>query len=139
MTDPTLILHFHPDPQDVDCDTETRQAVDGHWSHTAWLPLLGPSSWLLWGTITAAVSGTDHATLHAGELARNHGLSPARLTAPLQRLERFRVIHPVTATAWTVRTHAQPLNRHQLRQVPDRVTGIQHDLFPRRPRTSSRR
>jgi hypothetical protein len=69
-------------------------SVDGSYSRLAWLPTVGPSAWLLWGTLAAQLQHAPEVTWHLAELAAVHGLSrgtgrhsPVRRS--LTRLERF--------------------------------------------------
>lgn len=125
MTTPTIHLIFEPleDPH-----VTRPQPVDGTWSRTAWLPVIGPSSWLMWTELARIVEGGP-ATITAAELADRIGLSPKRIYAPIDRLGRFRLLTELNADHYRVLTAAGPLSESQLRRRPGRVAGIQADTF----------
>ena len=69
----------------------------GHYSRIAWLPILGPTSWLLLGTISQHLAHEPAVAWRLADLARDHGLGrPDRpgfvVVRSLRRLEHFRLL-----------------------------------------------
>jgi hypothetical protein len=125
MTTPTIHLIFEP----LENPHVTQpQPVDGTWSRTAWLPIIGPSSWLLW-TELAGIVESGPATITATDLADRIGMSPKRIYQPIDRLVRFRILTEPNPGHYQVLTAAGPLSDAQLRRRPGRVAGIQADTF----------
>jgi hypothetical protein len=93
------------------------QPVYGQYSVAAWLPTLGPTSWLLWGTLASQVyvNGVG-VTVDLVEVARNLGVGqPGRhgwaLTKSLRRLSAYKIARPVASDERTlmVRIFAPPV------------------------------
>ena len=127
MTEPPVHLIFEPwdDPHLL-----RPQPVVGTWSRTAWLPTLGPSSWLLW-TELYSLTANGPATITARELGERIGVSHRRIHSPLDRLARFGIVNERNPDHFAVRTSAGPLSPAMLRRRPDRIAGIQADTFGR--------
>lgn len=125
MTTPTihLIVEPHTDPH-----LARPQPVDGDWSRTAWLPIIGPSSWLMW-TELARIVENGPATVTAADVADRIGLSVKRVYSPIDRLVRFRILTELNPDHYRVRTTAGPLSEKLLRRRPGRIAGIQADTF----------
>ena len=69
----------------------------GQYSRIAWLPILGPTSWLLLGTISQHPAHEPAVAWRLADLARDHGLGrPDRpgfvVVRSLRRLEHFRLL-----------------------------------------------
>lgn len=127
MTEPPVHLIFEPwdDPRLL-----RPQPVVGTWSRTAWLPTLGPSSWLLW-TELFSLTANGPATITARDLGERIGISHRRIYAPIDRLDRFGIVNQQNPDHYAVRTAAGPLSPAMLRRRPDRIAGIQADTFGR--------
>lgn len=125
MSEPPVHLIFEPwnDPK-----LRQSQPVVGTWSRTAWLPTLGPSSWLLW-TELFSLTANGPATITARDLGERIGISHRRIHSPLDRLDRFGIVRQRNPDHYGVRTAAGPLSPAMLRRRPDRIAGIQADTF----------
>ncbi len=83
------------------------------YSRACWLPVLGPTSWVLWGTVASTLAGRVSATFDVDELTHALGLGrPRRLVKALDRLERFEIAtHSASGVAndWAMATTTPPL------------------------------
>jgi hypothetical protein len=123
----TSTIHFIFEPFD-DPHLTQPQPVESDWSRTAWLPVIGPSSWLMWTELVRLVANGP-ATITAADLADRIGLSVKRIYSPIDRLGRFRIVTELNSDHYRVLTGAGPLSESQLRRRPGRVAGIQADTF----------
>jgi hypothetical protein len=119
---PTVLQHWRF-PTDV-----YNQPVAGQYSVAAWLPRLGPTSWLLWSTLASQVYVNGPGiTVDLVEVAEALGIGqPGRhgwaLTGALKRLRNYRVAKPVAGEdqALQVRVFAPPVTpRAYERLAPD--------------------
>lgn len=99
------------------------QPVNGAVSRQLWLPIIGPSSWLVWGTIALRLHAEPTSTWTVAELATAHGLSTsASPHAPMRRtLERLRLFHlldQLEEDSWEVRLTAPPLRPAAIAKLP---------------------
>jgi hypothetical protein len=116
------------------------QHPGGDWSRLAWLPVIGPTSWLVWGTLTSQLQRDSQVTWDLDELAVTHGLvggtgrnSVVRRT--IGRLCQFHTLAPPDGDGrYLVRMTAPPLSRRQLHRLPAYVAELQRQIFeaPRR-------
>ena len=127
---PTLTFEPWPDPS-VDTKGIT---PDSHLSRLTWLPLIGPSSWLLWGTLTTQLHRSPSVDWQPDALAAAHGLSPS--TAPrsplhrtLVRLTQFRLLAEAGENRWIVRLSAPPLSRGNLNRLPEFVAELHRQTW----------
>ena len=107
-----LHLEAHPGPYPPGA-----QPVDGSWSRTAWLPVLGPSAWVLWVEL-ARVAAVGPTVLDYEHLAGRVGLQARRLKHPLARIERFRLVDQPHPDCLRVKVSAGPLGARTLRRHP---------------------
>ena len=106
----------------------------GHYSRTAWLPILGPTSWLMLGTITQHLAAEPAVTWRLGDLARDHGVGrPDRpgfiVLRSLQRLEHFGLLRFEAGDRALIRTHVPPLGERQLRRSASHVRQLHEQTF----------
>lgn len=99
-------------------------APDSHLSRLTWLPLIGPSSWLIWGTLSAQLRLQAAVEWRPEDLAAAHGLGPTTsprgpLNRTLVRLSQFRLLAPIEEGRWVVRLSAPPLTRSLLNRLPE--------------------
>jgi len=111
------------------------QDPNGDWSRLAWLPIIGPSSWLMWGTLTAQLRREPTVTWTVEALGTAHGLSgstartgPTRRT--IARLCQFRLLADLSEDRFLVRLTAPPLGRRMLERLPEYVGELQRQIFP---------
>jgi len=111
---PDLII-FRPDKSHLEGFLPAFGTPDGVYSRTCWLPVLGPTSWVLWGAVTHELDEMDPGVHCADELTRALGLGRTqRLTKALQRLDRFGLAsNPTTnhGDSWLLPTVSPPLWR----------------------------
>jgi len=121
-TDP-VVDRFEIDPSD-------------HYSRIAWLPILGPTSWLLLGTISQHLAHEPAVAWRLADLARDHGLGrPDRpgfvVVRSLRRLEHFRLLRFEATDRALIRTMLPPLGASQLRRSAPHVRRMHNLTFPR--------
>ena len=91
-------------------DTECHRfwAPTGDYSRLHWLPVLGPTSWLLWGTLTSRLEVSDESiVVGVDTLTVELGLGrPDRLLKALERLEHFGLAQRTDDGTWTILTAA---------------------------------
>lgn len=113
------LVAFDPweDPEIDAC----RVPADGGYSRTAWLPVLGSTTWLVWGTLAGRlqVSGPVHCSL--GELAPAHADGPDVVPRALRRLEAFDLAYEQEPGSWLVRRTCPPLWDRLLARAPSPV------------------
>lgn len=106
-------LHFR-----CSCSADRRRFTafgdpSDEYSRACWLPVLGPTSWVLWGTVASTLAGRVTATFDVDELTHALGLGrPRRLVKALNRLERFEIATPAAsgvADDWAMPTTTPPL------------------------------
>ena len=106
----------------------------GHYSRTAWLPILGPTSWLLLGTITQQLAVERAVTWRLADLARDHGIGrPDRpgfiVVRSLRRLEYFGLLRFETIDRALIRTSMAPLGERQLRRSAPHVRQLHDEIY----------
>lgn len=109
------------------------EPVDGTFSRLAWLPTIGPSSWLVWGTLAGQLHHEPRVTWRLEDLALAHGLGhgagrTSLVARTLERLTRFRLLAD-TGEAMLVRLGAPPLHHRQLDRLPAFVGELQRRTF----------
>jgi hypothetical protein len=132
VTDDLEHLTFFPWPDPL--IDPFAQHPDGDWSRLAWLPVIGPSSWLVWGTLTRQLHHDPQVTWHLGDLALAHGLVGGTgrsgvIRRTITRLRQFHILAADGHDRYLVRMTAPPLGRRQLHRLPDWVTELQHQIF----------
>jgi hypothetical protein len=112
-------------------------AIDpsGHYSRIAWLPILGPTSWLLLGTISQHLADHPAVTWRLADLARDLGLGrPDRpgfvVVRSLRRLEHFWLLRFEATDRALIRTKLPPLSASQLRRSAPHVREAHQLTFP---------
>jgi hypothetical protein len=130
----TEILRFQPWP-DPAVDPMA-QEPSGDFSRLAWLPVIGPSSWLVWGTLAAQLRREPEITWTVRDLAWAHGLhgTTARnglIRRTLARLCQFRLLALLAddEDRFLVRMTAPPLSRGQLVRSAPFVVELQRQIF----------
>ena len=114
-----------------------RQPTDSGYATAAWLPRLGPTSFLLWGRLANELEthGPD-VTVDLIEIAHSLGLGEpgkhgSALPRALKRLRRFRLTRPIPGVdaAVLVRVHAPPVGLATFRQLPAHVQRMHLEIF----------
>ena len=110
------------------------QDPNGHWSRLGWLPTIGPSSWLVWGTLAAQLARDPQVTWPVRMLGSAHGLhaTTARngsIRRSIARLCQFRLLASSGGDRYLVRLTAPPLRRRQLDRLPAYVAELQRQIF----------
>jgi hypothetical protein len=91
----------------------------GTYSRIAWLPIVGPTSWVLLGTLAEQLAEEPSVTWKVDDLAEAHGIGyrtkpHTPLHRTLKRLRQFGFIFPSAEDSVLVRTWMPPLSRRQL-------------------------
>ena len=134
--DELQVLTFEPwaDPtlDHTDCDPE------GTYSRLAWLPLIGPSSWLMWGTLAAQLRREPQVTWELATLAEAHGIHRGdgrhgMVRRTLTRLAQFRLLAPLDDDHHLVRLTAPPVTARHLERLPAFVAELHFQTFGQDP------
>lgn len=106
------------------------QPPAGAFSRRAWLPTLGPTSWVLWGLLADQLAMVHQVGWQQDDLAIALGLGPkqARLSSTLKRLCKFRILSR-DDSVFGVRMTAAPLTTNGLARLPADVTQLQSGIF----------
>jgi hypothetical protein len=126
-----VTLAAWPDPEIDACGI----AVDGVYSRRAWLPVLGTTSWLVWGAVAARLGGGDRATCALAELVPAHDGDVAVVVRALRRLCAYGLTddgatgQPSGDGTWLVRGTCPPLWDRLLARAPSPVHAIHSTTF----------
>jgi hypothetical protein len=124
-----IVFRTWPHPR---CD-RLALAPEGAYSRSAWLPTVGPTAWLLWGSVVAELDHAAEIALDADELARSLGVNAGRhgrtIPRTLNRLCQFRLFDHHSDGVYRVRMNAPPVSRASLRRLPLEVQHLQAELF----------
>ena len=133
--DDLLTFEAWPDPV-VDAFD---QSPDAPYARLAWLPTIGPSSYLVWGTLAAQLRRERIVTWDLADLAAAHGMHRgsgrhAMVSRTLTRLVQFHLLSEHGPDAWLVRLCAPPVSRRSLERLPAVVAELHRRAFedPRR-------
>lgn len=112
---------------------------EGTYSRLGWLPIVGPSSWLVWGTLSAQLRRQAQVHWELTALAQAHGLQRGSgrngvVRRTLTRLCQFGLVADDGDDRYLVRLSAPPLTRRQLERVGAVVAELHVTAFqvPRR-------
>ena len=110
------------------------QDPDGTYARLAWLPIIGPSSYLVWGTLSAQLRRERTVTWRLADLAAAHGLEGASgrngmVRRTLCRLVQFRLLVESDPGTWLVHLSAPPVSRRQLERLPAVVGELHQAAF----------
>jgi hypothetical protein len=135
--DEQQFLSFEPwaDP-DID---QYDSKPNGTYSRLAWLPIIGPSSWLIWGTLAAQLRREPRLDWELTALAEAHGISRGAgqhgmVRRSLHRLNQFRLLDTLEDTEHLVRLTAPPVSERQLQRLPSFVAELHRQTFAQVPR-----
>ena len=115
------------------------QRPDGTYSQLAWLPTIGPTSWLLWNIVASQLrAATDDITWDCDDLARALGIAPANrhgraVPRVVKRLRCYRLIDR-HGSILRVRTTAPPVGRGALERLPADIQVLHARIFGDRHR-----
>jgi hypothetical protein len=109
------------------------QPPDGTYSRLAWLPTIGPSSWLIWTTIARQLQRERTVTWQTVTLASAHGLGhgtgrTSTIARTLDRLARYHLLLPGEPT-WLIRASAPPVSDGNIRRLPAFVQAVHLDTW----------
>ena len=71
---------------------------------SAWLPVIGPAAWLLWGSVTRELAQRPRVEWSVPEIARFHGIGCTEVSAALEQLGRYGLVVSVAVARWRVRS-----------------------------------
>ena len=113
-----------------------RVPVDGGYSRTAWLPVLGSTAWIVWGTLAGRLQAAGPVECALGELAPAHAAGPSVVPRALARLEAFGLAYEQPLGTWLVRRSCPPLWDRLLARAPSPVHAAHRATFlPSRSRS----
>lgn len=104
--------------------------VDGDYSRTAWLPVLGPEPWVVWTTLARVLPSRGRATWAVDELAGMYGLASVGLCRSLDRLARFGIALDLCDGHWSVRQTCPPLPEGLLADASPAARVAHRRAFP---------
>ena len=136
--DEPQVLTFEP-WADPDIDRFDSKPT-GAYSRMAWLPIVGPSSWLIWGTLAAHLRREPQLDWELTSLAEAHGINQGpgqhgMVRRSLRRLEHFRLLDPLEEPDhYLVRLTAPPVSERQLERLPNFVGEVHRQTFAQVPR-----
>ena len=115
------------------------QSPETPYSRLAWLPVVGPSSWLIWGTLAAQLRREATVSWELAALAEAHGLQRGAgrhgmVRRTLTRLGQFGLLAAVDEDRFLVRLCAPPVSTRRLERLPAPVAELHRQVFqvPRR-------
>jgi hypothetical protein len=112
--------------------------VDGGYSRTAWLPVLGTTTWLVWGSLAARVRADRIHRCALGDLVPAHAPGPVAVARALGRLEAYELADEREPGVWLVRHSCPPLWDRLLARAPSPVHAAHHVTFlPSRKRVKA--
>lgn len=103
--------------------------VDGGYSRTAWLPVLGATTWLVWGSLAARLRDDPRHRCSLSELAPAHAPGSAPVARALGRLEAYDLADGREPGVWLVRHSCPPLWDRLLARAPSPVHAAHHVTF----------
>lgn len=112
------------------------EPVDGAYSRLAWLPTIGPSSWLIWSTLAAQLHREPQVTWALDQLGLAHGLghgtgAGSSVRRTLARLQQFRLLAAEEDQGHQlVRLTAPPVRPRTLERLPGFVRVLHDQTFP---------
>ena len=104
-------------------------AVGGDYSRNAWLPVLGNTTWLVWGAVAGRLAEEGAVSCPLGELAPAWVPEASVVAWCLERLEAYGLALAYGDT-WVVRRWCPPLVERQLARVPSTVRALHAATFP---------
>ena len=107
-------------------------AVGGDYSRNAWLPVLGNTTWLVWGAIAGRLADEPTVACALGDLAPAWVPEASVVAWSLDRLEAYGLARRY-GDAWVVRRACPPLVERQLARVPSTVRALHAATFPGSP------
>ena len=108
--------------------TDPAPADPDRYFRTAYLPLAGPTAYLVWSTIAPLLHAVPVVFVDEADLAARLGVRPARIDGALDRLRRFRLAEPFALDAWGLCLQPPVLSQHQAHRLPARVRAELIDL-----------
>lgn len=100
--------------------------VHGAYSRAAWLPVIGPAAWLVWGAAADLVR--DHGRVDCAiiELGDPWGYDPEDVSWALLQLARFGLALPGGDVCWRICTACPPLPDGLVSTAPSSVRAMHH-------------
>ena len=77
--------------------------VGSDYCQTAWLPVIGPAAWLLWGSVTRGLVKQARVEWSVPEIARFHGIGCAEVTMAIEQLARYGLAVSLAPARWRIR------------------------------------
>lgn len=105
--------------------------LDHPYFEAAWLPTVGPTSWLLWRTLARSLAHDPQATWPTNVLAHRHGVSPQVVLRSLDRLATFRIAQPHPDATHPIATLCPPLWPSLLRRASPGTRTLHRQTFPK--------
>jgi hypothetical protein len=106
--------------------------VDGAYSRIAWYPVLGATTWLVWGALAGRLAEGPSVSCSLEDLAPPWVSSPRVVAWSLDRLEAYGLAVSY-GDIWVVRRTCPPLVDRQLARQPSPVRAIHDVTFPGTP------
>lgn len=130
---PSLRLRFSCSGLGVDAPSAALGTPDGHYSRLCWLPVVGPTAWVLWGTIASELDADATIVYEPDDLTDAIGLGRThRLTKALKRLDRLGVASSPAANIddpWHLPAASPPLELRHHATVSAEVRRFHHQTI----------
>ncbi|HLM65390.1 MAG TPA: hypothetical protein VK306_13910 [Acidimicrobiales bacterium] len=107
--------------------------VAGAYSRAVWLPVIGPTAWLVWGTVVAMLTDGEPKVLASDELAHLHGVGAPALVRALSRLRAFGLAGGSSDDRWSLRLTCPPLWDRLAGRIPATARALHDEMFPSSP------
>ena len=104
-------------------------AAGGDYSRNAWLPVLGNTTWLVWGAIAGRLAEDVATSCPLDELAPAWVPEASVVAWCLERLEAYGLAL-ASGDTWAVRRWCPPLVERQLARTPSTVRALHAATFP---------
>lgn len=113
----------------ADPDVDARGvAVDGAYSRIAWYPVLGATTWLVWGAVAGRLAAAPSVACALEDLAPPWVSSGRVVAWSLDRLEAYGLAVGYGDT-WVVRRTCPPLVGRQMARAPSTVRAVHEVTF----------
>lgn len=106
-----------------ECAGDVRR-VGGAYSRAAWLPVVGPTAWLIWGAVADQLRDTPWLDCSLEDLGRPWGFDAEDVSWSLLQLARYGLALPGRDDRWRVHTSCPPLHGRLLEAAPPSVRAM---------------
>lgn len=106
--------------------------VQSDYSRSMWLPVLGPTAWLIWGGLADRLRGDDPLHCSLAELGAPWGFPVEEVSWSLLQLTRYGLAQPGREDHWQVATRCPPLPDGLATSTPGTVRPLARPVLDHR-------